>query len=187
MRVKNKSLIICAISLICIMLSACDVEHTPRQWEGQWHRTITVPQGVQGRCVEEHLSIDKKRWQLRAILYPTFRCSQAFLELVYAGTLEQVEIKKNSNSKQLSLFVEAVNLIEMADITETERYVISGPALKNMAAQYVPSGYTSFRQSVLLSEDNNQMLSNMYIPLLNIAIAEYPNKNALLNYQRELQ
>ena len=184
--VTNKSpWVIGMLSLLCVVLSACRSEHTPRQWEGQWHRTIAVPKGVQGRCVEEHLHIEKKVWQLRAILYPTFRCANPFLELVYAGTLDQVEIKKNTDNRQLSLFVEAVNLIEMADITAGERYVIGGSALKNMAAQYVPASYTSFRQSVSLSKDNKQMLSNMYIPLLNIAIAEYPNKSALLNYQRE--
>lgn len=182
----TKNTILTALfALLCILLSACQSEHTPRQWEGQWHRTITVPKGVQGRCVEEYLSIHKKVWQLRAVLYPTFRCSQPFLELVYAGTLQQVEIKKNTDHRQLSLFVDAVNLKEIADITEGERYVIGAAALKNMAEEYVPAGYTSFRQRVSLSKDNQRMESNFYIPLLNIAIADYPNKNATIAYQRK--
>src|SRR5690606_8648782 len=100
-----------------LMLSACSREEVARHWEGQWQRTIHVPRGIQGRCVDEELTIDKKMWRLKATIYPTFQCSQAYLELTYSGNLEQVEIKKGTDKRQMVLVVERINLTEMVDIS----------------------------------------------------------------------
>lgn len=167
------------------MLGGCSAEHTERSWEGSWQRTIHVPRGVQGRCVDEELFIEKKTWRLKATLYPTFQCSQPFLELLYVGTLEQVEIKNGSDKRQLTLQVSSIDLAEMVDIAGTERAVVSGSALRTLARRYVPEEHRVFRQQVWMGKDNASLRSDIYQPLLNLAIADYPDKKAQLVYRRQ--
>lgn len=170
--------------LTLLLLSGCGGEKLERHWDGQWQRTITVPKGVQGRCVDEQLLIDKKTWRLKATLYPTFQCSQAYLELVYQGTLEQVAVKNDSDARQLELLISDIHLVEMVDILGEERTALKGSALKTLDADYVPEQYRVFRQKAVLGKDYHTLRSDLYWPLIQLAISEYPNKNAQITYKR---
>lgn len=170
--------------MMLLLLTACSGDEVERLWEGQWQRTINVPRGIQGRCVDEELTVNKKSWQLKATIYPTFQCSQAYLELTYRGSLEQVEIKNGSDNRQLVLVVEQINLVEMVDISGEERSVLKGAALRALDEQYVPQSHRSFRQKVVLGADAQSLRSDIYWPLLQLAISEYPDVNAQLTYKR---
>ena len=179
----SKKLVFIAL-IVMLMLTACRQDEVVKLWEGQWQRTIHVPRGIQGRCVDEELTIDKKTWRLKATIYPTFQCSQAYLELTYSGNLEQIEIKNGTDNRQMVLVVGQISLTEMVDISGDERSVLSGAGLRALDAQYIPASHRSFRQKVLLGGDHQTLRSDIYWPLLNLAISEYPNIHAQLTYKR---
>lgn len=185
---NNKQTVAAVTCLLVVLvgLAGCTADQpVERHWDGTWLRTIHVPRGIAGRCVDEQLHIDKKQWRLKAVLYPTYQCRDPFLELSYSGVLEQVEIKKSSDKRQLTLQVSAIELTEMVDIVGEERAVVSGSALRNLSSRYVPEADRQFRQKVWLGKDNKTMRSDIYLPLLNLAIADYPDKQAQLLYKRQ--
>lgn len=161
--------------LLLAVLSACsgnnsDSIKSSMAWEGHWQRTLPVP-GRQGRCIDEHLFIDRKQWQLRAIVHSTFECNQPFLEVLYDGVLETVAIKRNSDDRQMTFTVTDIHLAELVDVAGDDRAVLKGSAIKSLSGRYVPSNSQRFSQQVLIGKDNNSLRSNVYPPVLELSSA----------------
>lgn len=157
-----------------LLLSSCGSEHELSHWEGEWHRRVEVPKGIQGRCIDETLSIHKKQWSLIAVIHSSYDCNQPFLELGYKGLLEEVAIKKNSDNRQLRLTVNHVHLNSMADLGASGKRALSESAVATLSSKYVKVQDQVFMQQVELSEDHQTMQSNVYQSLLDVAVPLYP-------------
>lgn len=172
--------------LLALLVSACDrpAPPPPLAWDGQWQRTLHVPTGSQGRCVDEVLTINKKQWHLRAIVHSTYECNQPFLEILYDGVLQQVAIKRGTQDRVMTFSIDNIHLAELVDVAGTDRAVLKGEALKSLSGQYVPSGYQFFEQSVQLGDDKQSMQSNVFKPVLTLLSPDENGKISPVAYRR---
>ncbi len=170
--------------LLCLFLTACEKVEAPMAWDGQWQRTISVPNDIQGRCVDEVLSIHDKDWHLKIIVHSTFKCDQPFLELAYAGNIQEVQIKRNTEDKDIRLQVSKIHLVEMADLSGKVRTPLTKSTVAGLSKKYVPRKYEFFEQNTYLSEDGETMQSLIYQPVIDLAMPEYPEGSIPESYQR---
>lgn len=178
---------VCISAFFCLFLlsvAGCRTEPQSFPWDGQWQRTIHVPQGAQGRCVDELLQINGRHWQLRATVHSTFECNQPFLEVVYAGDLQQVQIRRGTDDRELLLQVTDIQLRELVDIAGKERTVLSGTALRSLSSRYIPADKRNFIQQVWRSADGSQMHSTVFAPVLALSIAQHPQPDLIVEYVR---
>lgn len=169
---------------VCLLLAACHTEHAPLVWDGEWQRTIYVPKGTQGRCVNEILTIKGKVWFLTAIVHSTFECNQPFLELSYEGSIKEVKIKKDTDDRDIRLQIEGIHLAGIVDVAGSDRAVLSASAVKNLSEKYVPKTAQFFEQKSYLSKDAAVMKSDIFKPVLDFAIPGYPAPARQINYKR---
>lgn len=139
-------------------------------WQGQWQRTVKVPKNVQGRCYDEYLGINGKRWQLKAVLHATYECDSPYLELHYQGDLQQVLIKRNQKDNAMTLVVDDISLVGVTDLSTDVSRVLSAKSVKTLEQQYLPVSERSMQQKVSFSADKNTMQSSYLQPLLMLAI-----------------
>jgi hypothetical protein len=166
------------------LLTACAKEEAPMAWDGQWQRTITVPKDIQGRCVDETLTIHNKDWHLKVIVHSTFNCDQPFLELGYAGSIQEIKIKRNTDDRDIRLQVSKIHLAEMADVAGETRTPLSPSTVEKLSEKYVPAKYQFFEQKAYLSEDNKSLDSAIYQPVIELAIPLYPEGTKPARYER---
>ena len=174
------------LALVIMCLVSCngsenDVKPT---WDGQWERTIFVPKGIQGRCVDESLSIISKLWYLRTVVHSTYECNQPFLELAYEGNIKEIHIKKNSDDRDIRFQIHDIKLVEMVDVAGEDRAVLSGAAVEGLSSKYVPPEHTFFEQKALIIGNDGKMKADIFEPVLNLAIPEYPKKTRQLTYKK---
>lgn len=167
----------------CLLLAACGKD-VPSTWDGQWQRTINVPKDIQGRCVDETLSIDSKEWNLKIVVHSTFKCDQPFLEFAYAGSIKEVKIKRGTEDKDIRLQVSKIHLVEMVDVSNTRRTPLSKSTVAGLSEKYVPEKHQFFEQKLLLSEDGKSMESVVFQPVLDVAIPLYPEGTKTSSYRR---
>lgn len=153
-------------------------------WDGKWQRTITVPKDIQGRCVDETLTIHDKDWHLKIVVHATFECMQPFLELGYAGNIQEIKIKRDTDDKDIRFQVSKIHLVEMADVSGTKRTPLSESTVEELSVKYVPLKYQFFEQKSYLSADGNSLQSVVYRPVLDLAIPLYPEGTLAEDYQR---
>lgn len=184
MNVRQMPLSLLLLGLLISVLSGCGQTDMELFWDGQWSRTITVPKKVQGRCFEERLTILGKQWQLDARVHSTFACDQPFLELTYKGTLDEVVIKRNTDDRDVRFQVKDLHLSAMVDVAGDQRDALSEAAVKKLSEKYVPEAFQTFEQKVWFNKNKTTMRSNIYQPILDLAIPAYPKKNANFVYKR---
>lgn len=172
------------IFLLLPGLIACQNNDYELFWDGQWKRRIMVPEGVQGRCFDEVLSIDKKIWQLTAVIHSTYECDQPFLELAFEGLLEEVLVKKGSDDSQITFHVEAIHLTQMIDLSASLRTPLSKESVERLSLKYVPEKWQSFHQQVFFSKDKQRMSSALFLPSLMVATPNYPKTASYIAFQR---
>lgn len=172
------------LGLTLTLLSACAKQRVDLFWDGQWTRTVTVPKRVQGRCFEETLTIHGKHWQLFAVVHSTFACDQPFLELTYEGTLDEVQIRRNTDDRDVRFLVKDIHLAAMADIAGSQRDELSEGAVEKLSEKYVPAEFQRFEQQAWFDAKHNTMRSNLFRPILDLATPAYPNKDKQLVYKR---
>ncbi len=181
--IKNSFFCLIVVSF-SLFMSACKTEDTPLVWDGQWERTIYVPEGFQGRCVNEFLTITGKTWYLTAIVHSTFECNQPFLELSYEGSLQEVQIKKETDDKDVRFQIYDIHLAGMVDVAGDDRAVLSESAVENLSAKYVPEEFQFFEQKSYLSHGDTIMRADIFQPVINFAIPGYPVSTRQLQYKR---
>lgn len=167
-----------------LLLAACKSEETNLVWDGEWERTIHVPEGLQGRCVSERLTLEGKSWMLLAIVHSTYECNQPFLELLYEGTLKEVKIKRNSDDRDIRFQVHDIHLAGMVDVAGSSRAALSESAVENLSSKYVPEKFQFFEQKSYLEAGEMEMNSDIYKPVIDFAIPGYPEPVQPLNYKR---
>jgi hypothetical protein len=167
-----------------LLLTACAKDEAPMAWDGKWQRTITVPKDIQGRCVDETLTIHDKEWFLKIVVHATFECGQPFLELGYAGNIQEIKIKRNTDDKDIRLQVSQIHLAEMADVSGKVRTPLSKSTVAGLSEKYVPLKYQFFEQKVYLSADGKSLQSDVYRPVVDLAIPLYPEGTKVSSYQR---
>lgn len=174
------------ISIVaCFLLVACDNKSiTEYGWEGVWERTIHVPKGLQGRCVNEVLTISGKEWHLQAIVHSTFECNQPFLEIFYKGSLDEVKIKKESNDSDLRFQIHDIHLAGIIDVAGSDRAALSESAVRNLSEKYVPQNHQFFEQKSYMSKDNMVMTADVYQPVLDFAIPGYAGPSRQADYKK---
>lgn len=167
-----------------LLLGSCGHDEAAARWDGQWQRTVLVPKDVQGRCVDETLTISNKRWQLDTVVHATFECNQPFLEIAYEGEIPEVRIKRGSDDRDVRLQVSDIHLVAMFDIGKTGKNAVSGSMIDTLSEKYVPEKYQAYEQEIYLSTDGNSMESTVYHPVLDLAIPLYPDDAKAAAYQR---
>ena len=171
-------------SLLLSGLSACSDNQVDAFWQGQWQRTVSVPNGMQGRCYNEVLSIDKRQWLLDVTIHSTFECDQAFLALQFNGNINEVLINKGNKEHKLALSIEDIKLTAMVDIAADSRVALSEDAVQRLSEQYVPEHYSRFVQNVSFNTSKTQMRASLYKAAEKIAIPEAIHLSRSLNYSR---
>lgn len=171
--------------LFSLLLAAC----TPEQeqvlaWEGRWERTIHVPKGFQGRCVNEILIISGKEWHLQAIVHSTFECNQPFLEIFYDGDLNEVKIRRGTGDLDLILEVTGIHLAGIVDVAGSRRSSLSEDAVKSLSAKYVPQSHESFSQKSLLASGGASMNAGIFPPVVEVAIPGYSGSAMQVEYKK---
>ena len=184
MKNSKKSFLCILIVSLCVYLAACKAEDAQLVWDGQWERTIHVPKGVQGRCIDEVLTIDEKTWYLMAIVHSTFECNQPFLELSYEGSLKEVKIKKGTKDKDVRFQVSEIHLAGMVDVAGSDRAVLSESAVESLSEKYVPAEFQFFEQKSYFSHEDTVMKADIYRPVIDFAIPAYTNHSEQIDYKR---
>lgn len=165
-------------------MTACNTDEIDPFWQGTWVRTVTVPKDVSGRCYEERLVLEGKRWFLHAVLHATDSCSNPYLELSYQGVLDEIQIQRNSADKKLTMQIENIELISMVDVAGSHRQVVPQGAIAAISKKYVPEEFQIFSQYVEFSDDNQQMHADYFNPLLTLAIPSIKDLRNEIAYQR---
>jgi hypothetical protein len=179
---KNISLLF--ICICSFLLTSCEKDEIDASWDGQWQRTIKVPENIQGRCVDETLTIEEKIWHLNAIVHSTFECNQPFLELSYEGLIQEIKIKRETNDRDVRFQVSDIHLAAMFDIGDSGKKALSESMIKTLSDKYVPKEHQFFEHKVYLSKDGNSMKSYAFKPLLDLAIPLYPENRPMASYRR---
>ena len=180
MKVAYSRILACCIAL---GLSACKSD-LPIFWNGEWTRTISVPENMAGRCFTEILTIQDKKWQLRGIVHSTYLCNQPFLELVFEGALNEVKIKKGTNNQQMAFLVDDIHLTQMIDVANSHRDALNSASVAKMSKKYVTEKNKHFDQAVAFDSQHTLMHANIYPALLDVAIPDYPANMPPLDYRR---
>jgi len=167
-----------------LLLAACDSRPPLSHWDGKWERRISVPKGVQGRCIDERLTVEKKSWTLIAVVHSSYDCNQPFLELGYQGVLREVAIKKDTGDNELFLNVTKIQLVSLADLGVNGRRPLSPKSVEALSAKYVPESNQAFQQHLQFSSDRLSMASNIFQPLLGVAIPTYPDSATPAAYSK---
>ena len=153
-------------------------------WNGQWDRQITVPKGIQGRCVDEQMIIDDDQWLLTVQVHSTFACDQPYLELGFEGDIEKANIRKDSDDRDVTFEIADIELVSMVDISGDERSPLSSSGVADMSDKYVAKGQERIVMPVFFDVSKHQMIAPVFRPVLDLAIPDHPNKNVRLRYQR---
>ena len=176
------------VVILCIpvvaMLSSCSQEEKKMGWEGVWKRTVMVPRNIQGRCVEETLSLYNREWKLTAVVHATYACNQPFVEMIYAGTFTKVKIRRDTDDRDIRLQVQDIHLVAMSDIGKAGKVALSDTTVENLSDKYVPEKYRTFEHFLYLSRNGQTMESKLYPPVQQMAIPLYPAKKRPEPYRK---
>ncbi len=171
------------VSISCL-LSACSDQKVDAFWQGQWQREVPVPEGLQGRCYDEILQINKKEWILDVTIHSTFECDQPFLALQFSGRIDEILISKKNKNHKMSLSIRDIHLTGMADIAANSRVALSEDAVQRLSRQYVPNNMTEFSQNMSFNQNKTRMLASLYTAAEMIAIPQAADLKRTLFYSR---
>ena len=180
---KKSILLSFFVSTLCL-LSACSDQDLDAFWQGQWQRVVPVPHGLQGRCYDEILQINKKEWLLDVTIHSTFECDQPFLALQFSGRIDEILISKKDENHKMSLSIRDIQLTGMADIAANSRVTLSEEAVQRLSRQYVPDNMTEFSQSLSFNQDKTRMLASLFKAAEMIAIPQATDLKRTLFYSR---
>lgn len=175
--------ILCLTSLLLLLTGCKDAEVEP-YWEGVWERRVFVPEQLQGRCYDEVLSINKRRWELTAIIHSTYECDQPFLELGFEGSLDEVQIKRNRDHRDVTLIISDIYLASMTNVTAGARTDLSMEAVERLSDKYVPEQWQSFEQKLRFDKRKRLMSSVLFAPVVAVAVPEAVNHSRSIVYKR---
>lgn len=171
--------------LSIILLSGCGNSDIENFWDGQWSRRIQVPKGMQGRCYDEILLINKRQWRLQATVHSTFQCDQPFLEMVFIGEIDEILIKKKTEHRNMSFQVTGIHLHSMADIAKDSRVYLPEQAVAALSMKYVPEKWQVFSQKVLFNTNKTQMKSSLFKAAEMLAIPSAITIDRRIDYIRD--
>jgi hypothetical protein len=166
-----------SLLLVVLLFGACSSEQLEPFWQGSWARTIHVPKDMSGRCFDEQLLIEGKKWRVNAILHATDVCNNPYLSLSYQGVLQEVHIKRNTDNLQMTFQVEDIELVAMADISGNSRQELAEGVIKSLSAKYVPEENKSFSQTAVFDASKQTMKAGIFEPLLLLAIPDSSSKD----------
>lgn len=177
--------ILLLVIVLSAALSGCGGDEVKAlAWEGNWKRTVLVPAGVEGRCVDEILELHNREWKLTAVIHSTYECHQPFLEMVFEGVVDQVKVQRDTHDRVARLQVSDIRMVGMSDIGNSGKVALSGSMVEVMSEKYVPEKFRFFEQVIRVSDDGSVMDSSFFPAVQEMAIPLYPEEEEPVPYHR---
>ncbi|CAA0111308.1 Uncharacterised protein [BD1-7 clade bacterium] len=166
-----------------MLLSGCGGEKS-WFWDGDWERRVSPPKHVQGRCIDEKLTLENNIWRLTVVMHSTYACNQPFLELTFEGDIDEARIRKDSDDRRITFVISDIHLSGLVDIAGDERYLVSSSAVSGMSEKYVNKDNENIEFPVFFDQGKALMLAPVYQPVLDLAVPNHPDKSARHRYKR---
>lgn len=164
-----------------VLGAGCGKQQSAQPWDGDWQRRIEVPAGVNGRCIDETLHIDRGFWRLTAVVHSTFRCNMPTLELQYEGVLGKVVVKRATPTLDAAIIVDTLKLARVANVSRGEFDYLSAGSVAQLAEVYL--GNTE-QTTMTISVAGDTLATPLFEPLWSVAYADTPYQEILKTYAR---
>jgi hypothetical protein len=172
---------VAALILGVLALGGCGGEEKAQPWDGDWKRSVEVPKGVSGRCVDETLHIDRGFWQLKATIHATYACNLPTLELVYEGVLGKVVITKQTPTLDANISVDTLKLVKVANISRGQYDYLGSKGVDQLADVYLGK---TVQVQMSISVAGDSLATPLFEPLWTVAYSEVPYQDSLKVYTR---
>ena len=172
------------IFFVSLQIIGCEGEVASSHWEGQWERRVNVPSGQPGRCYDEVLEIDRRKWSVTATIHSTYECNQPFLELGFAGHIDEVLIRNGTDERDVTLVISDIHMTSMADITSSQRESLSNSSVQRLSDKYVPQKWQAFQQQLKFDGEYKTMSAPLFQPATAVAIPALLNKKSTVRFKR---
>ena len=177
----GRSIATSALAVVLILLGGCDKEGKARPWDGDWTRRIDVPVGINGRCIDETLHIDRGLWQLKAVVHATYSCSAPTLELVYEGVLSKVVITRETPTLDANITIDTLKLAKVANISRGQYDYLGASGVEQLADIYLGRGDQA---QMPISVAADSLATPLFGPLWAVAYADTPYRDTMRMYAR---